>query len=251
MTDTNIPQKGSLVERIRATVLSKYDGVKDICVVNAIKQWKQERCDPAATEPVGELHHTVTTPEMELLAVAWHHADIEENIALEHVKQARAKIDEARSLFITALAQHEGVYANSEDMHVLIARMEVWKADGEQLKRALPRKVIAFCLAVANGELKFDDLRSGYYPKVFKDLQLIQEFVNDLLVFCDENGDVAKQQIKGVCENLTVAHKVVEDSDATQPVRFLARQVVTTKSTQACLQQGGPSIGFGSAQKAG
>ncbi|MEI7899677.1 MAG: hypothetical protein WCK89_05460 [bacterium] len=244
-------EKAVQQERILNAVLSKYEGVKDICIQNAVKEWQKERFDPQETEPMGELFHTVTSPEMEQHAVAWHHADIEDNAALARARLARVKLDEARSRFVSALAESEGVYANSEDMHVLISRMEVWKVDGDRFKRALPRKVIAFCLAVVNGELNFDDLRARKFPKTFKDLQVIQEFVNDLLNFCDESGETARQQIKGVCENMTLAHKVADDTDMTQPVRFLAEQVVKSRSPQASLLQRGSGIGFGAGLSAG
>lgn len=235
-------------KRIQDAVLSKYEGVKDICVRNAIKEWEKERFDPQETEPLGELIQTVTAPEMEALAVAWHQADIEVNIAYAKAHLAKAKLDEAKSRFVSALAEFEGLYANSEDMHVFVARMEVWKTDSDQIKRTLPRKVVAFCLAVVAGELNAADLRGGHFPKAFKEVQLLQDFVNDLLDFVEENGDEAKARVKKVCEDMAAAKSTIEDESCTKPIRFLATQVVSSLNAAASQRQRNTGIGFGAVQ---
>lgn len=235
-------------KRIRDAVLSKYAGVKDICVLNAIKEWEKERFDPLETEPLGERTHTVAAPEMEAFAVAWHQADIEVNIAYAKAHLAKAKLDESKSRFVSALAEFEGLYANSEDLHVFVPRMEVWKTDTDQIKRTLPRKVVAFCLAVVSGELEPKNLRDGYFPATFKEVQLLQDFVNDLLDFVEESGEEAKARIKKVCEDLAAAKSTADDENSTKPIRFLATQVVSSLNAAASLRQRNAGIGFGAVQ---
>jgi len=241
------------LERIRQAVMEKYAGTTDVCVRNGLKRWGEQRCENLE-EPLGELAHTITSPEMDELAIQWHVADIEENIAIERTRLAHLRAGQARVRFVSALAEIEGVYANSDDMNVIISRMEVWKIDKEVLRKTLPRKVVEFSRAVARGEVPLADLAEGKLPSAFKEIRLIGEFANDLADFLVRTGEEGKALIKEICDDVERASDLAErgcpdgmPDCGKAPLQFLAKQVVETRASQATLNGKRRAIGFNAA----
>lgn len=249
--DTHMNTKERL-ERIWAAVTAKYATVADVCVRNGLKRWREERCEDVE-EPLGDLAHTITSPEMEELAIQWHVADIEENIAIERAKLAELRAREARARFISALAETEG-YCPDDDDNVVISRLEVWRVDKEKLKRELPRKVVAFSRAVANGDVPLADLLKCKVPSAFKEIRLIVEYAKDLADFLTRTGEEGHSLIKRICDDMDYAANLAKngapdgmpDSDAA-PLRFLAQQVVDTRTPLAALNEKRRPVGFSAA----
>lgn len=240
------------LERIRTAVMAKYASVTDVCVRNGLKRWRDERCEDVE-EPIGELAHTITSPEMEQLAIQWHVADIEKNIAIERAKLAEVRARESHARFIAALAENEGYYADDDD-NVMVSRLEVWRVDKQKLKRTLPRKVVEFSRAVANGDVPLADLLKCKAPSAFKEIRLIAEYAKDLADFLTRTGEEGHSLIKRICDDMDYAANLAKngapdgmpDSDAA-PLRFLAQQVVDTRTPLAALNEKRRPVGFSAA----
>jgi len=237
-----------LAEEIRNKVLAHYRDTKDVSLRKAVKQWADAHYDPRKPEPVGELFHVITSPELAEAAIAWHQADIEENAAIIRLEVARLKVRDAMYRFRSALAEIEGVCITSDDLYVNIPRLEVWKSEPDKLKRILPQKVVGFCRKLAKGELDLSDLKKGYIPNEFKELQVIDEFVKDIVDFIEASGDKGAEHIASICDNTERAQQLAEEENAPPPIRFLAKSVCTSASLLVKEKSRGP-IGFGEVRR--
>lgn len=181
----------------------------------------------------------------------WHVADIEENIAIERTRLAHLRLEQAQNRFISALAEVEGVYANADEMTVIVPRMEVWKVDKAALRNALPRKVVEFAHAMARGDVVVDDVARGRIPSQFKELRLAGDYAKDLANFLVRTGDDGKAILKTICEDMAYATDLSErgcprdiaDSDKV-PLQFLARQVIATHAPRGILNGTRQKVGF-------
>lgn len=246
MNDSNATK--ALAEKIKGEVIAHYKDSKDVCLRKAVKQWEDAHYDSLKPDPVGELFHAITSPELAEAAIAWHQADIEENAAILRRDVARLKLRDAMYRFRSALAEIEGVCVASDDLYVIIPRLEVWRSEPEQLKRILPQKVVAFCRSLSKGELDMGKIRKGYIPNEFKELQVIGEFVKDVIDFMEADGQQGAEHVSSICDNAELAQQLAEDGKAPPPIRFLAQSVVNAKSI-AAKSSGKRPIGFGAVKE--
>lgn len=243
-------KKNDQLERIQAAALARYADIADVCVRNALKRWREEHVDNDA-EPLGDLAHTMTSTELEKLAIEWNVADIEENIAIERARLAGIHVDQVRAQFTSALAEVEGIYANSDEMKVVISRMEVWKVDEKAIRAALPRKVVDFTRAVVAGTVPLAELKKDRIPPEFKEIRLISDYVKDLADFLLRTGEEGQALLKNICDDMESAVSLVKNGfpdtmpecDRT-PLQFLAKQVMDTRTAQAALRSKPRSFGF-------
>lgn len=220
----------AFADKVKDEVLAHYKDTKDVCLRKAVQQWEGAHFDPRKPDPVGELFHSITSPELVESAIAWHQADIEENAAILRRDVARLKLRDAMYRFRSALAEIEGVCITSDDLYVIIPRLEVWRSEPEQLKRILPQKVVNFCRSLAKGELDLGEIKKGHIPNEFKELQVIGEFIKDIIDFIEVDGQQGAEQITSICDNMDLAHQLVEDTNAPAPIRFLAKSVINSTS---------------------
>jgi hypothetical protein len=223
----------TMAEKIKNEVLALYKDTKDVCLRKAVKQWEDAHFDPCMTDPVGELFHAITSPEMMAAAIAWHQADIEENAAINRREVAGVKVRDAMYRFRSALAEIDGVCITSDDMYVNIPRLEVWRSEPAKLKRILPQKVASFCRKLAKGEIDIGECRKGHIPNDFKELQVIGDFVKDILDFIEAKGEQGAAHVSAICDNGELAQQVAEDEAAPAPIRFLAKSVATSANLSA------------------
>jgi hypothetical protein len=250
MSNTHATAKREdVAENIRKAALAKYKDVNDACVRNGIQRWDKEYCETVRREAFGELVHEIVSPEMQALAIAYHEADIEENIAIERAKLAKAERLSAGARFQTGLARHEGVYAQEDDVNIVISRMEVRRIDKNALQKHIYRKVVEFAKFVADGsEADWENVAAGRLPGPLQDLKLLGSFPKDIVEYLRDSGPEGVGIIRRICEDEEFARWLWQEKQAPNAVLFLVYKVLENSQTSIknCMTNGSRRVGFAS-----
>ena len=243
-------QAQTIGQKIRADVLAKYEGSGDTCVRNGVRHWDEQYGESLRDEPLGELVRQIASSEMQALAVSYHQADIDENVAIERVRQAKVERNAAGVRFQAGLARHEGIYAQDEEMSILISRMEVRRIDKDALNKEVGRKVVEFAKLLAGGsEVDLARMSEGKLPEGFRALRLLGSFTKDMVEFMRDNGADGAAIVRRVCDDDGFAKYLLDEKRGPGCLLFLALTALNNQRTKISneLTQGGRQMGFGSA----
>jgi len=209
-------------EGLEAAVLACYD-MADPILRKAVEMWQENRREALQEDPVGPVVHSFAAEEMFKEALAYHRADIEENIAVLKAKLATERREAAAARFRLSIGEHEGFFLEEDD-HICLHQMEIQRRDKVR-ERARLRALVDFCRSLGAGEapLTLEQVANGMLPDGLRGRAVMISFTKDLAEFLSETGDEGRQFILRICDDTDLAAKVFEDEGMPKPVRYLAK----------------------------
>jgi uncharacterized protein YdiU (UPF0061 family) len=166
--------------------------------------------------------HQLQAPEVIEAVIAYHKADIEENIAIHKAKIRQQKRRLAYQNLIAATVEFDGVIVDSDNDEVLVPELLRIIRQKKVDEAEILQELVSACLAVANTAAEDrDEAAEGSALKDFN------EFKEDFLKLLDDEQE-ASAAVNSICENLEFAEAVANDEHVIKPLRYLAQIVVKT-----------------------
>ena len=224
-------------EEIEKRVLESFD-LNDVGIRFAVEAWRKSVEKVRDAEDLGEVAHSFSSAEALDAAVAFHQADIGENLAIFKVKTARNERRLALMNIVKALGESQGVFVDEDEGEHIIPELLVVTRVSKSAKSKMLQQVVEATMTLAtNGNGDSEDIK---WPS-----SISEDFRNDLEEFLSANGDAGREIITRVCHDAGFAKKVRQDEEMPRPIRFLA-QIVVEASSNNRLPNRERKIGFSS-----
>jgi hypothetical protein len=231
------------LENLEKLVTKSFDQ-DDATTQHAIAQWRADQEKARAQQAASEVVAAFTSPLVLEAVLAFHKADIEENIAIYKAKVAHSERQLKFMNMRVALGAAQGYFVDDEaGDRVVPAMLAVMRTSKEAKTRMLHQLVQTLKRGAEQGVAPEEaDLPAGLGDGV-------KALSADLTEFEQINGDNGRQLVVQVCEDASFAEKVSADERLPKCIRFLA-QVVSEISTSNKLPAPERRMGFNVAAKA-
>lgn len=212
----------------------------DVAASCAVKAWK-EHCLQVLGETVGEETHRFSSEAVINAAVEFFQADIRENLAIHQTKVAREERLLALMVLRATLGASEGVFPDEDEGERIVPeRLSVVKVSNADKTKVL-EQVIEVSRRIADGD--HDGDATDAFPKDIG--EGIQKFTADLQTLISMAGQNGRETVTRICDEREYANEVLQGDEMPRPLRFLAKIVLETSSSEMPKRVNHVDFGFG------